>query len=34
METVDAIAAMPNKGEAEGNAAVNPVAMDKVTVTP
>ena len=33
METADAIAAMPNKGEAEGNAAVNPVAMDNLTVT-
>jgi cyclophilin family peptidyl-prolyl cis-trans isomerase len=33
METVDAIAAMPNAGEANGNAAIDPVAMDKVTVT-
>jgi cyclophilin family peptidyl-prolyl cis-trans isomerase len=32
METVDAIAAMPNSGEATGNAAVQPVAMDAVTV--
>jgi cyclophilin family peptidyl-prolyl cis-trans isomerase len=32
METVDAIAAMPNSGEATGNAALQPVAMDSVTV--
>jgi cyclophilin family peptidyl-prolyl cis-trans isomerase len=32
METVDAIAAMPNSGEASGNAALQPVAMDSVTV--
>jgi cyclophilin family peptidyl-prolyl cis-trans isomerase len=32
METVDAIAAMPNSGEARGNAALQPVAMDSVTV--
>jgi cyclophilin family peptidyl-prolyl cis-trans isomerase len=33
METVDAIAAMPNSGEATGNAALQPVAMDSVTVS-
>jgi cyclophilin family peptidyl-prolyl cis-trans isomerase len=33
METVDAIAAMPNSGEASGNAAIQPVAMDSVTVS-
>jgi cyclophilin family peptidyl-prolyl cis-trans isomerase len=32
METVDAIAAMPNSGE-PNNAALEPVAMDKVTVS-
>jgi len=32
METVDAIAAMPNSGEATGNAAIDPVPMAKVTV--
>jgi cyclophilin family peptidyl-prolyl cis-trans isomerase len=33
MDVVDAIAAMPNSGQANGNAAVNPVPMTKVTVT-
>jgi cyclophilin family peptidyl-prolyl cis-trans isomerase len=33
METVDAIAAMPNSGEATGNTAIQPVAMDSVTVS-
>jgi peptidyl-prolyl cis-trans isomerase B (cyclophilin B) len=33
MDIVDAIAAMPNSGEATGNAAVQPVAMDSVTVS-
>ena len=33
MDVVDAIAAMPNTGDQNGNAAVNPVAMTKVTVT-
>ncbi len=33
MEVVDAIAAMPNSGQATGNAALEPVAMDTVTVT-
>ena len=32
METADKIAAMPNTGE-PNNAAINPVAMDRVTVT-
>jgi cyclophilin family peptidyl-prolyl cis-trans isomerase len=32
MDAVDAIAAMPNGGEAAGNPAVNPVPMTKVTV--
>ena len=32
METVDAIAAMPNSGGQE-NAALEPVAMDRVTVS-
>jgi hypothetical protein len=32
METVDAIAALPNSG-APDNAALNPVSMDKVTVS-
>ena len=32
METVDAIAAMPNSGGQEGTA-LEPVAMDSVTVT-
>jgi cyclophilin family peptidyl-prolyl cis-trans isomerase len=34
METVDAIAAMPNRGDANGNAAIQPVAMDSLTVSP
>ena len=33
MDVVDAIAAMPNAGEAGGNAALEPVAMDRVTVS-
>jgi cyclophilin family peptidyl-prolyl cis-trans isomerase len=33
METVDAIAAMPNSGDANGNAALQPVAMDSMTVS-
>jgi peptidyl-prolyl cis-trans isomerase B (cyclophilin B) len=33
MDTVDAIAAMPNSGSATGNAALQPVAMDSVTVS-
>ncbi len=33
MEVVDAIAAMPNAGEAAGNAAIDPVPMTKVTVS-
>jgi cyclophilin family peptidyl-prolyl cis-trans isomerase len=33
MEVVDAIAAMPNAGELQGNAAIDPVAMDSVTVS-
>jgi peptidyl-prolyl cis-trans isomerase B (cyclophilin B) len=33
MEVVDAIAAMPNGGDAGGNAALDPVAMTKVAVT-
>ena len=33
MEVVDAIAAMPNSGDNAGNAALEPVAMDEVTVT-
>jgi hypothetical protein len=33
MDAVDAIAAMPNSGQASGNAAVDPVPMTKVTVT-
>jgi cyclophilin family peptidyl-prolyl cis-trans isomerase len=33
METVDAIAAMPNSGEATGNSALQPVAMDSATVS-
>ncbi len=32
MEAVDAIAAMPNGGEAAGNQALQPVPMTKVTV--
>jgi peptidyl-prolyl cis-trans isomerase B (cyclophilin B) len=32
MDVVDAIAAMPNAGDAAGNAALDPVAMDSVTV--
>jgi cyclophilin family peptidyl-prolyl cis-trans isomerase len=32
MDVVDAIAAMPNSGEANGNQAIDPVAMDRVTV--
>ncbi len=34
MEVVDAIAAMPNAGDAQGNQAINPVAMESVTVAP
>ena len=33
MEVVDAIAAMPNAGDAAGNAAIDPVPMTKVTVS-
>jgi peptidyl-prolyl cis-trans isomerase B (cyclophilin B) len=33
MDTVDAIAAMPNSGDQSGNQALQPVAMDKVTVS-
>jgi cyclophilin family peptidyl-prolyl cis-trans isomerase len=33
MDVVDAIAALPNAGEAAGNAAVNPIPMTTVTVT-
>lgn len=33
MEVVDAIAAMPNSGQDAGNQALEPVAMDTVTVT-
>ncbi len=33
MDVVDAIAAMPNTGSANGNTAVNPVAMQSVTVS-
>jgi peptidyl-prolyl cis-trans isomerase B (cyclophilin B) len=33
MEAVDAIAAMPNSGQDTGNAALEPVPMDTVTVT-
>jgi peptidyl-prolyl cis-trans isomerase B (cyclophilin B) len=33
METADAIAAMPNAGPSSGNAAIDPVAMDSVTVS-
>lgn len=33
MEVVDAIAAMPNSGDNAGNEALDPVAMDEVTVT-
>jgi peptidyl-prolyl cis-trans isomerase B (cyclophilin B) len=33
METADAIAAMPNAGPNSGNAAIDPVAMDSVTVS-
>ena len=33
MDAVDAIAAMPNSGDASGNMALNPVAMTKVTVS-
>jgi peptidyl-prolyl cis-trans isomerase B (cyclophilin B) len=32
MEVVDAIAAMPNAGSNAGNAAIDPVVMDRVTV--
>ncbi len=32
MDVVDAIGALPNAGEAAGNAAVNPIPMTKVTV--
>jgi cyclophilin family peptidyl-prolyl cis-trans isomerase len=33
METVDAIVALPNSGDATGNMAIDPIAMTKVTVT-
>ena len=33
MDVVDAIAAMPNSGDQSGNQALDPVAMDKVTVS-
>ena len=33
MDMVDKIGAMPNSGPATGNAALEPVPMDKVTVT-
>jgi cyclophilin family peptidyl-prolyl cis-trans isomerase len=33
LDVVDAIAAMPNAGEAAGNAAIDPVPMTKVTVS-
>jgi peptidyl-prolyl cis-trans isomerase B (cyclophilin B) len=33
MDVVDAIAAMPNSGQASGNAALEPLPMTKVTVT-
>jgi cyclophilin family peptidyl-prolyl cis-trans isomerase len=33
MDVVDAIAAMPNSGDQSGNQALEPVAMDTVTVT-
>jgi cyclophilin family peptidyl-prolyl cis-trans isomerase len=33
MDVVDAIAAMPNSGDASGNAATTPIAMESVTVT-
>jgi cyclophilin family peptidyl-prolyl cis-trans isomerase len=33
MDVVDAIGALPNAGDAAGNAAVNPIPMTKVTVT-
>jgi peptidyl-prolyl cis-trans isomerase B (cyclophilin B) len=33
MDVVDTIARMPNAGQAKGNAAVNPIAMDRVTVS-
>jgi cyclophilin family peptidyl-prolyl cis-trans isomerase len=33
MDTVDKIAAMPNAGDQNGNQALQPVAMDSVTVT-
>jgi hypothetical protein len=33
MDTVDAIAAMPNSGQDTGNAALEPVPMTKVTVS-
>jgi peptidyl-prolyl cis-trans isomerase B (cyclophilin B) len=32
LDVVDKIAAMPNKGDAQGNAAVDPVVMEHVTV--
>ena len=34
MDVVDTIAAMPNSGSNSGNAALNPVAMTSVTVSP
>ena len=33
MDIVDQIAAMPNSGEASGNAAIDPVVMESVTIT-
>jgi cyclophilin family peptidyl-prolyl cis-trans isomerase len=33
MDAVDAIAAMPNSGDSSGNTALDPVGMDKVTVS-
>ena len=33
MDAVDAIAAMPNSGQATGNQALDPVPMTKVTVS-
>ena len=32
MDVVDQIAAMPNAGDAEGNAAIDPVPMTTVTI--
>jgi peptidyl-prolyl cis-trans isomerase B (cyclophilin B) len=33
MDVVDQIAAMPNSGDASGNAAIDPVVMESVTIT-